>query len=126
MPDNIDKASFWADFLVEHANCPDALILRQHLEGATFHTFCPCGCCSFQITVADRNSLPPLRPPVPKQEGRHRAFFTTGRMLSDGRNLSIDAFCDDDGILWGIDVDINANTEPVPEPLQAKTLLGLD
>ena len=125
MPEDSEKARFWADFLVEHADCPEALILRQHLDGATFHTFCPCGCCSFQIAVADRNTLPPLILPNPTLREGHCAFFTVERTLSDGRNLGLDAFCDAEGILWGIDVDINANTEPVPDPVEATNLLGL-
>ena len=125
MSDEQERALFWSGFLVNNCDCPEADILRQHLAGATFRSFCDCGCSSFQVSVADRASLRPLRPPTTGNPGVHSAFFDFDLELPDGRHLALIAFCDADGILWGIDIDINCNTEPVPAPAEVKKLLGL-
>ena len=124
MSENLDKARFWVNFLLEHTNFPQLAILRQHLIDAKFHTFCPCGCYSFEITVSDRNALPALMPPKPSLEKGDFGFFTYDRQLTDGRQLTLTAFCDSEGMLSGIDVDVNTNTEPVPDPEEAARLLG--
>lgn len=125
MSADLGKAKFWTTFLIEHCECPFSETLRHHVAGAHFHDFCPCGCASFHIDVADRKVLQPLVQTDPAKTSGHFCFFTHQRELRDGRLLSLDAFCDEAGVLCGIDVDINANTEPVPPPDEAAALLGL-
>ena len=125
MSENLEKARFWSNYLVVHCECSKAEVIGQHLVGARFSSFCPCGCSSFEVEVANRNDLEPLIPPKPTHSEAHYGFFSHDRILTDGGNLSITAFCDAQGILCGIDVDINTNTEPVPDPVVAARLLGL-
>lgn len=124
MANDHDNALFWADFAVRRSGFADRELLAEHFRRAKFSWFCPCGCASFEVELTDCQGLQPLVEPVPGRTSGHYAIHYSDYRLDDRRQLSLTLFSDHLGMLQGLDVDINANSEPVPEPAEVVRLLG--
>ncbi len=76
--------------------------------------------------------MPPKGEVLPR---RHGAIFEADFRLADGKTIEIIIFANDEGNLDYIEVDCNANSEPVPKEvaapdrpfhIQASTSLNMD
>lgn len=112
------RAAFWADFILTRCEYPAPALLREQLARATFAEFCPCGCNSFGVQNSEG-----ARPLVPTRDevlsGRHGTIFEADFRLADGRTIEIIIFANNEGNLDYIEVDCNANSEPVPQEIVA-------
>jgi hypothetical protein len=114
------RAAFWVNFITEQCDYPAPHILRDQLAHATFEEFCPCGCNSFRVRVQRSHRLRPLVPPKDQVlPGRTRAIFEADFRCEDGKTIEIIMFADDEGNLSYVEVDCNANSEPVPQEVIA-------
>lgn len=118
MENGSDRAAFWADFILTRCEYPAPALLREQLARATFAEFCPCGCNSFGVRTGGgtRPLIPPHDEVLP---GRHGAIFEADFRLADGKTIEIIIFANDEGNLDYIEVDCNANSEPVPHEVVA-------
>jgi hypothetical protein len=113
-----NRAAFWADFILMRCEYPAPALIRQQLVHATFAEFCSCGCNSFGVQNSE--GARPLMPPRDEvRPGRHGAIFEAEFRLVDGRTIEIIIFANDQGNLDYIEVDCNANSEPVPQEIDA-------
>jgi hypothetical protein len=113
-----DRAAFWADFILTRCEYPAPALLREQLARATFAEFCPCGCNSFGVQNSE--GARPLMPPRDEVlSGRHGAIFEVEFRLANSNSIEIILFANDEGNLDYIEVDCNANSEPVPQEIVA-------
>ena len=118
MENNPDRAAFWADFILTRCEYPAPTLLRGQLADATFAEFCSCGCNSFGVQNSE--GARPLTPPLNEVRfGRHGAIFEAEFRLVDGKTIEIVLFTNDEGNLDYIEVDCDANSEPVPQEIVA-------
>ena len=120
MENGPNRAAFWVNFIKERGEYPAPAVLQGQLAHAIFEEFCLCGCNSFGVRVQTSEGLQPLVPP--KDEvlpGRHGAIFEADFRLVDGKTIEIIIFADDEGNLDYVEVDCNANSEPVPQEIIA-------
>ena len=108
------KAEFWRAFIMEHCQYPATGRLRAQFEAARFDDFCDCGCNSFAV-VPDEAAAPlPLIAP-----GSHGGLiFEADFTLDESRSLEVLLFADAQGLLNYVEIDCNANSEPVPETVE--------
>ena len=111
------RLEFWKDFLVTRAGFPHPERLAAQLRAASFSEFCDCGCNSFAVAVPAGAGLAPLSLP-----GKgYGAFFQSAlRLDPSGKSLEIVLFSDETGNLAFVEIDCNANSEPVPATIQVK------
>ena len=107
------RAEFWRDFILARSGYPTPDRLRAQFTQAEFSDFCSCGCNSFAVEV--RQGTPPLVRPDKDVGVIYEADFK----LADERTLEIILFADGGGDLRYVEVDCCANSEPVPDPIEA-------
>jgi hypothetical protein len=124
MANDRDSALFWSDFAVRRGDFVDSELLAEHFRRAEVTWFCPCGCASFEVQLTDCQGLQPLVEAHPSGATGHYAIHSTEYQLDDRRLLSLTLFVDHLGMLQGLDIDINYNSEPVPDREEVVRLLG--
>jgi hypothetical protein len=89
VPNDAARAECWKEFILTRCQYPALERLRAHLSAAAPHTFCECGCNSFEMTVP-HDAAPPLVVP-----GRSGMFFEADFRMDDGRQLEVLLFADE-------------------------------
>lgn len=107
------RAEFWKEFVVSRCGYPAPERLRGQLADAEYSEFCDCGCNSFAVKVAQGAQ------PLVRSGGGYGSIYTADFKLSDQRTLEIILFADDAGNLAYVEVDCCANSEPVPDAIDA-------
>ncbi len=111
------RLEFWKQFLVANAGFPYPERLAAQLAVASFSEFCDCGCNSFAVSVAPDAGVRPIY----ESGERHGAFFQSAVLLDpSGKSLEIVLFSDEIGNLKFVEIDCNANSEPVPAAIQVQ------
>lgn len=111
------RLEFWKAFLVDHIGFPHPERLAAQLAAASFSGFCNCGCNSFATTVPAVAGLDPLSLPG---KSNVAIFQSSLRLEPSGKSLEIMLFSDERGNLSFVEIDCNANSEPVPATIQVK------
>ena len=106
-----ERAEFWRSFIPARCAYPAPGRLRAQLAAAEFHSFCNCGCNSFAVRVPPSADVLPLT--SPGDSGG--MFFEADFDLAPNGSLEILLFADDGGDLSFIEIDLNGNSEPVPD-----------
>jgi hypothetical protein len=106
------RLQFWKAFLVEHSGFPAPERLARQLAIASVTEFCDCGCNSFGVYIPLEAGAAPLCEAMPYPA----AIFQSSFLLSpSGKSLELVIHADQRGNLSYVNVDCNANSEPVPE-----------
>jgi hypothetical protein len=116
MADAIDRAAFWADFICTKCQFPHVERLRAQFAVARFSDFCDCGCNSFAVSVPSAANVAPIA----AKSHRSGMIFEADFAIGDDLSLEIILFADRSGNLSYVEIDCCANTEPVPEVIEAK------
>ena len=118
VPNGPERAEFWRSFILAHCAYPAPDRLRAQLAATEFHSFCNCGCNSFAVRVPPSADVLPLT--SPGDSGG--MFFEADFDLAPNGSLEVLLFADGGGDLSFIEIDLNGNTEPVPD---APDIVGL-
>ena len=113
-----ERAEFWRSFIPAHCAYPAPVRLCAQLTAAEFHSFCNCGCNSFAVRIPLGADVLPLT--LPGDSGG--MFFEADFDLAPNASLEILLFVDGAGNLSFIEIDLNGNSEPVPD---APDIIGL-
>lgn len=114
MANDLTRAEFWRSFILDNCQYPAPNRLRAQLDAARFEEFCDCGCNSFAVRLPQDSGLPGLVPPRP----HGGLIFETDFTLATGQSLEVLLFADSEGRLNYVEIDCNANTEPVPDEIE--------
>lgn len=113
MPNGPDRAEFWRSFIIGRCDYPAPDRLGRQLQVAEFHSFCPCGCNTFDVRLPPGSDVPALT-----SSGKRGAIFEADFPCSTGDQLEIILFSDEHGHLSCIEVDLNSNSAPVPDDIR--------
>lgn len=102
----------WRSFITSRSNYPAPDRLRAQLAVAEFHSFCACGCNSFEVRIPPGSTVPPLTQP-----GGEGMFFEADFDLVSGDRLEVLLFVDGFGNLNSVEIDMNGNSSPVPDEI---------
>ncbi len=109
------RLEFWINFIVRNSGFPDSERLAAQFAAASFSEFCNCGCNSFKVTVSGGNEARPIAKP----NNHSGAVFSSNFYLEpSGKSLELILFANEAGNLSYVEIDCNANSEPVPESIQ--------
>ena len=108
-----ERAEFWRSFISARCAYPAPGRLHAQLAAAEFHSFCKCGCNSFAVRIPLGANVPPLT--LPGNSGG--MFFEADFDLAPNALLEILLFVDGSGNLSFIEIDLNGNSEPIPDTL---------
>jgi hypothetical protein len=110
-----ERLKFWIEFIVHNSGFPLPDRLAAQFEAASFSKFCDCGCNSFEVTVVRANKTTPIAKPNDHSE----AVFSSSFFLEpSGKSLELILFANETGDLSYVEIDCNANSEPVPKSIQ--------
>jgi hypothetical protein len=110
-----ERLEFWLDFIVRNSGFPAPDRLAAQFEAASFSEFCDCGCNSFEVTVSRANEIDPIAKP----SDHLGAVFSSSFFLEpSGKSLELILFANEAGNLSYVEIDCNANSEPVPDSIQ--------
>ena len=112
---NSQRLEFWKTFLVNQSGFPFPERLAKQLSVASVTEFCDCGCNSFGTFVPPEASAPALCAPMAHAASIFQSYF---RLHPSGKSLEIVIHADELGNLSYVNIDCNANSEPVPEQIQ--------
>jgi hypothetical protein len=113
MPNGLEQAAYWRDFVIARCGFPNPARLAQQFEDAELTDFCDCGCNSFGVRV--RSGTPPLA-----RKAKHGGVvFTADFGMGAKGQLEIMLSVDKAGNLDRVDVMCNANSCPVPDAVVA-------
>lgn len=116
MPNGPERAEMWRSFIANHCGYPAPGRLRAQLAAAEFHSFCTCGCNSFDVRITDTSSIPPLAQP-----GRTGGLlFEADFDLAAGDRLEVLLFVDGSGHLSFVEIAVNVNSAPVPDEIDTR------
>lgn len=116
MPNTVDRAKFWKEFIISKCQFPALDKLCSQFDHADFSEFCDCGCNSFKVNVRKEANVEPLTAP-----GKYAAIFEADfQLLEDGKTLEIILFTGADGHLAYVEIDCCANSCPVPETIEVR------
>ena len=110
------RLQFWIDFIVGNAGFPSPERLAAQFNAAQFSEFCDCGCNSFKVSVPVNSGIEPIAKPT-AHAGAGAIFQSSFRLSPSGKSLEIVLFADAPGNLAYVEIDCNANSEPVPETI---------
>ena len=113
MPNGPERADFWRSFIVNRCDYPAPDRLNAQLAVAEFHSFCDCGCNSFDVRVPLGSNVPPLT----KQGATGGMFFEADFDLASRDHLEVLLFVDESGNLSSVEIDVNGNSAPVPDEI---------
>jgi hypothetical protein len=123
MPNSVEKAVHWINFLAEVPEVPFADRLKAHFDAGKITRLCDCGCNSFDLKIDTDVVLPPLT----EVTGRSGKFFEIAFASDGGAEMAFLFFVDERGYLSGIDVTRGAaNHGPVPDLLTVGKLLYIN
>jgi hypothetical protein len=111
------RLKFWVDFIVNHSGFPALDKLAAQFAAASFSEFCNCGCNSFKVSVSDASGLRPIAKPGDRS-GVGAVYESSFYLESSGKSLELILFADSAGNLAYVEIDCNANSEPVPEVIR--------
>lgn len=110
------RLEFWINFIVQNSGFPVPERLAAQFAAASFSEFCNCGCNSFKVTISGGNKASPIAKP----SDHSGAVFSSSFFLEpSGKSLELILFANEAGDLSYVEIDCNANSEPVPEFIQA-------
>jgi hypothetical protein len=109
------RLQFWKAFLVEQSGFPAPERLARQLTVASVTEFCDCGCNSFGTYVPPNAGAPPLCAPMDHAAGIFQSYFL---LQPSGKSLELVIHADKLGNLSYVNIDCNANSEPVPDQIQ--------
>jgi hypothetical protein len=112
---NSQRLEFWKTFLVEQSGFPAPERLAQQLAAASVTEVCDCGCNSFGTRVPPESEAPALCEPMAHAAAVFQSYFL---LEPSGKSLEIVIHADALGNLSYVNIDCNANSEPVPELIQ--------
>ncbi len=115
MANDLAKAEFWRAFILERSEYPAPVRLEAQFEDAVFSDFCPCGCNSFSVSRPASSTAPSLVSPSDRTE---RFVFEADFPILAGGSLEILLFAGADGRLCYVEIDCNANSDPVPDEIE--------
>ena len=97
VPNGPERAEMWGSFIMSRCDYPALDRLRAQLAVAEFHSFCACGCNSFEVRIPLGSTVPPLTQP-----GGGGMFFEADFDLVSGDRLEVLLFVDGFGNLNSI------------------------
>jgi hypothetical protein len=111
MPNNLEKAEQWRDFVLSRCRYPAVDRLRAQFDSSTLSGFCQCGCNSFALV--HQTALPP---PL-AIEGSYGMVFEANFRLQNEKEKTVEIllFTDPNGRLSYVEIDCLGNNFPVPE-----------
>jgi hypothetical protein len=115
MANDLARAEFWRAFILERSGYPAPVRLEAQFDDAVFSDFCPCGCNSFSVSRPADSTAPSLVSPSDRTE---RFVFEADFPFLAGGSLEILLFAGADGRLCYVEIDYNANSEPVPDEIE--------
>ncbi|MGH8428706.1 MAG: hypothetical protein ACRES7_12150 [Gammaproteobacteria bacterium] len=111
------RLEFWINFILHKSGFPAPERLAAQFAAASFSEFYNCGCNSFKVTVSDNNNAGPIAKP----SDHSGAVFSSDFYLDlSGKSLELILFANEAGNLSYVEIDCNANSEPVPEFIQTQ------
>lgn len=115
MANDATRAEFWRQFIATRCEYPAPARLQAQLAVAEFFEFCACGCNSFAVRIPGSARVEPLAPPYAHRYAAFEAFFH----LPADKSLEVVIHLDADGYIDYVNVDCCANSEPVPDEIEA-------
>jgi len=109
------RLQFWIDFIVSRSGFPSPQRLAAQFAAASFSEFCDCGCNSFKVSVPADAGLGLIIKPTTHAGAVFQSSF---RLEPSEKSLEIVLFADEHGNLSYVEIDCNANSEPVPDFIQ--------
>ncbi|WP_158683520.1 hypothetical protein [Burkholderia sp. BE12] len=123
MPNDLNRATCWVRFMLEHCPFPNRDALAAQFENAEIVRLCKCGCNSFGLSLAVPDKVPPIA--IASSGQPCRMVFETDfrdRNGAEGRgSIEILLFADESGHLADVEIDYCGNGIPVPESLDLES-----
>lgn len=120
MPNSVEKAAHWINFLAGVPEVPFADRLKAHFDAGKITRLCDCGCNSFDLGIDTDVVLAPLT----NTNGRSGKFFEIAFESAGGPEIAFLFFVDDRGYLNGINVTRGAaNHGAIPDSVTVGKIL---
>src|SRR6476620_5043861 len=106
------RVAFWIELIVQRSEFPAPQLLAAQFAAAEFSEFCDCGCNSFAVTIPRNATVLPFATPT---KGEGAVFECSFRLSPSDKSVEIMLFADAAGNLSYVEIDCNANSQPVPD-----------